>query len=152
MYTVIRDTREQNGWWFPEDDECQGTSVQKLDSGDYSIIGAEDIFSIERKATTAEFAMNICEKRFFDELARLEEYNHPFLLLEFSYEDLLNFPHNSTIPKSKWSKLKVKPKFLISKLHEIELNYKTKIIFAPFDGAERAKTLFKYVSKKYGIK
>lgn len=150
MYTVIRDTREQKGWWFPESELCAGTEVRKLESGDYSLAGVEDKFVIERKGSTGEFAMNVCEPRFFAELARLESYLHPYLLLEFSYEDLLIFPHNSGIPEKKWPRLKIKPKFLISKLYEIDLNYKTKIIFSPFDGSKRAEDLFKYVSRKLG--
>ena len=43
-FTVIRDTREKKGHgWFFEDDGsyCEGTSISKLDVGDYSIDGLE---------------------------------------------------------------------------------------------------------------
>ena len=150
MYKVIKDTREQQGWWFPESEECGGTVVSKLDSGDYSIEGYEKVFSIERKRNTGEFAMNMFEKRFVAELERLESYEHSFLILEFSYDDLMRFPEGSGIPSNKWKRLKATPKMLISFLNRIDLTYKTKIIFAPYNGQERAADLFKYFLKLYG--
>lgn len=152
MYRVIKDTREQQGWWFPEEGDCAGTVVAKLDSGDYSIEGLEKIFTIERKRNTGEFAMNMFEVRFKAELQRLEEYRHSFLILEFSYDDLLRFPVNSGIPKGRWNKLRATPNLLKAYLNNIDLKYKTKIIFAPGGGQDRAETLFKYVSRMYESK
>ena len=52
---IIIDTREQKPWEFPG----HTTAVQKLDTGDYSVEGLEDILCIERKQNTSEFAKNI---------------------------------------------------------------------------------------------
>src|ERR1022692_1606102 len=101
-YTVIRDTREQKGWDFFEDDYCDGMIEKKLDSGDYSILGLENVFCIEKKRNTAELAKNIFEKRFFAELQRLEKFDYSFLILEFNLIDVLNFPFGSGIPQNKW--------------------------------------------------
>lgn len=152
MYSIIRDTREQEGqgWWFGPTDEISGTVRETMPTGDYCIRGLEDKVIIERKGTTGEFAKNICEKRFFRELERMDDFTNPYLILEFSWEDMLRFPYNSGIPKSKWCRLKVKPKFILKSLHLIELKYKPKIIFAPHDGRERAALIFKYASQIYG--
>ena len=57
-FTVIRDTREKkgHGWWFDESSHCTGTEVKKLDVGDYSIKGREEIVCIERKESVSEIA------------------------------------------------------------------------------------------------
>lgn len=150
-YTVIRDTREQsnNGWWFPESSYCLGTKIGTLKTGDYSLIGLEDIFAVERKKNTSEFSQNINEKRFFRELERMDKFEHPFLVLEFTLADIYSFPRNSGIPSSKWKYLKVTPNYILKKLAEIELNFKTKVIFADDNGPDIAETLFKYVNMKY---
>lgn len=149
-YTVIRDTREQEGWWFPENGECEGTVEKKLDTGDYSIIGLENKFVIERKRNTSEFSQNINEDRFYRELDRLESFEFPYLLLEFTLDDIFRFPVNSGIPKFKWSKLRLTPQYILKRLLEIEIQYKTRIIFAGDRGMEMAELLFKYVSRHYG--
>jgi ERCC4-type nuclease len=151
-YSVIRDQQEKKNYWeFPRSSVCEGTTVQKLKTGDYTLKGYEDILSIERKWSTGEFATNINEARFFRELDRLELFAHPFLILEFDYDDILSFPANSEIPKYLWPKLKVTPNYMIKKLTEIDLNYKIKIIFAGQGrGAERAEIIFKYMVQKYG--
>ena len=41
-FTVIRDTREQEGYYFSEYGACAGMIEQKLDTGDYAIAGMED--------------------------------------------------------------------------------------------------------------
>ena len=91
-FTVIRDTREKNGWYFKETEYCQGMLEQKLDTGDYSIVGLEDILCIERKGCVSELANNIVDKRFDRELERMEGFKYKFLILEFSLTDLMNFP------------------------------------------------------------
>ena len=52
-YTVIRDTREQEGYTFEKFTgrytSCNGMIIKKLDTGDYSLVGLEDKLCIERK-------------------------------------------------------------------------------------------------------
>ncbi len=153
-YKVIRDNREQtnNGWWFSESQNCDGTVKGTLKTGDYSLVGLESVLTIERKRSTGEFAQNICEKRFWRELDRLEGFAHPFLILEFDYTDLKRYPEGSGIPCNRWGHLKTNHNFLIKKFMDIELNYKTKVIFAPFNSQERASLIFKYVWSKYDAK
>lgn len=91
-YTVIRDTREQRGWNFDASDRCLGTQIGTLKTGDYSLLGFEDQFVIERKGSPAELATNLFQKRFHAELARLDKFKHAYLFLEFGMEHVINFP------------------------------------------------------------
>ena len=104
-FIVIRDTREKDGWYFKESDYCEGMVNQKLDTGDYSIQGLEDVLCIERKASVAEIANNIVDDRFTRELDRMSEFKYKFLILEFGVEDILSFPVGSDIPKKSWNKI-----------------------------------------------
>lgn len=150
-YTVIRDQQEKNNYWdFPFSSVCDGTVVQSLKTGDYTLKGFENILTIERKFSTGEIAKNLTEKRFERELERLEKFPHPFLICEFEFNDLLTFPTRSGIPPKFWPKLRVTNNFLVKRITEIDLNYRTKIIFAGNKGQERAEIIFKYVIQKYG--
>lgn len=142
---ILRDTAEKegHGWWFEEDDDCKGTKKFNLFTGDYTIEGLEKKVIIERKGSTAEFSQNILEKRFKDELERMEEFEFPFLILEFTLEDLMQFPIGSGIPRYLWGKLKIRSKFLLSSLTYYHLHFKTKIILAGNYGKDIAKTIFK---------
>ena len=103
-FTVIRDTREKegHGWWYDEDAYCIGTEITKLDIGDYSIKDKEHILCIERKESVSEFAGNCGEKRFLRELKAMSSFPHAFLLLEFGWHLIEQYPVGSTVPKSKW--------------------------------------------------
>lgn len=149
--TILRDTREKegHGWLFDKDDFIESTEITKLDTGDYTIKGYEKIFTIERKLSTSEISNNIFEKRFEAELERLEVYQYPFMIFEFSMEDILAFPVNSGIPRYMWGKLKTKGAFLLSAIMRYHTIYKTKIIFAGNEGKSVAKSLFKMIVK-YG--
>jgi hypothetical protein len=133
LYTVVRDTREKegHGWMFSPCDWCNGTVIEALPTGDYTLKGLENIFVIERKANTSEFSRNILEARFIKELERLQEFEFPYVVLEFNMDDILNFPENSGIPKMYWKSLaKISPRLILAKLMEFQLKYKTKFILA----------------------
>lgn len=140
---IIRDTREQTGWVFEKSDWCDGTVTKTLPSADYSIEGLEDKFVIERKGKLQEFAKNILEDRFERELERLDQFDHSFIIGEFTIEDIYMFPVNSGIPKFLWGKLRVKPELIIKRYMEIQTNHKVKIIPAGRHARSCAETLFK---------
>ncbi len=147
-YHVLRDTREQEagtGWIFSETPNCSGTTTQKLDTGDYTILGHEKEFVIERKGCLSEWARNINEKRFERELERLEEFTHPYIFLEFTIEDIMNWPHKCGIPEDKKKDIKINNFFILKKTTEIMVKYKTKIVFTGKFGRETAASLFKRV-------
>ena len=93
-YTVIKDTREQNGWFFSQYDKCDGMEVATLHTGDYTIKGFEDVVCIERKASVTELANNLGKnkKAFYAEMVRMQDFPFKFLILEFSFTDVAEFP------------------------------------------------------------
>lgn len=130
-FVVIQDTREKNGWNFDIYDSCIGTLTKGLKTGDYTIEGREDFFIIERKATTAELALNLGKKRvqFEAELERMLAFRHAYIVCEFSESRLMQFPKGSTIPRRRWRYLRMNGKFMRRKLHEYEEKYGVEIIF-----------------------
>jgi hypothetical protein len=93
-YTVIKDTREQDGWFFSPYDKCEGMEVGTLHTGDYTLKGFEEIVCVERKASVTEIAMNLGRKKktFYDEMERMKDYHFRFLVLEFSASDVVEYP------------------------------------------------------------
>src|SRR5690606_29560670 len=89
---VARDTREQNGWtWIEEEKKpgkCRllGTNEYGLKTGDYSIMGLEDKLCIERKNGFSELFGNYSPKdhreRFEREMERMMEVPHRYILIE----------------------------------------------------------------------
>lgn len=150
-YTVLRDSREQLGWTFPENQYCAGTIIKGLKTGDYSILGCEKFFTIERKRNTAEFAGNIIQARFENEMKRLEDFPDAFLILEFTMENLMQWPLGSGLPPYLQRKTKISKRFLLKRFMDFQTNYKTKIILAGPYGKDVANSLFKRMSEKYVI-
>jgi ERCC4-type nuclease len=124
-FTVIVDTREQTPWELPH----FTIANHKLDVGDYSIQGLETIFCLERKRTVNEFANNITESRYEDFIGRLKNITHPFVLFEFSMDDVLRYPVGSTVPKKLWHKIKISPKFIMRHIIELQLLHKIPVYF-----------------------
>ena len=130
-YTVIKDTREQDGWFFSSYDKCEGMEMGTLHTGDYTLKGYEDIVCVERKASVSEIAMNLGRKKkpFQEEIERMKDFHFSFLILEFDMNDVLKYPEGSRVPKNARSKVKVTGKYLLKCLMEFEIWYDTKIIF-----------------------
>ena len=91
-FQIIKDTREKkgHGWWYDENAYCSGTTVAKVDIGDYAIEGMEHVLCIERKESVSEFAGNCSEKRFHAELKKMATFPFAFLIFEFSWSDIEN--------------------------------------------------------------
>jgi len=127
-FLVIKDTREKDGWYFKESNYCQGMIDQKLDTGDYSVQGLEDVLCIERKGSVSEIANNIVDKRFDRELDRMKEFKYKFLILEFGIKDIMSFPEGSDIPRAKWNKIRIKGSFILKRLAEIQTKYDIHVV------------------------
>lgn len=149
-FTIIIDTREQKPWTFDE----HITAHHKLDTGDYSVEGLQNIIAIERKRNVAEVANNITESRFQDVIDRLKQIKYAFVLLEFNLDDVMKYPIGSTIPKKLWSKIRITPNFIIKHLLDLELEHNIKIIFCGnSSNAEKiALNILKRIYKKSLIK
>ena len=154
-YTVVRDTREQHGYFFKKFNRCEGTVQKKLDTGDYSILGLEDKVCIERKASVAELAINLGKEKyaFFNEIERMRDYEHKYIVCEFSMEDVKKFPEGSNIPRQQRDKVKITGKYILRCLMEFAVFNDVHVIFA---GSERGafdliSSLLKRINEKYTI-
>lgn len=141
-FTIIVDTREQQPWTF----ENHAVSNRKLDTGDYSIDGLENILGIERKKSISEFANNITESRYQDVVSRLSQLKYSFLLLEFDLEDALIYPIRSTVPKRMWGKIKISPAFIIKNILELEISHNIKVMFC--GNSNNAQKMAEYILRK----
>lgn len=149
QYTVIRDTREHegHGWDFPADPStgCLGVLNKSLPTGDYSLVGYEGLLSIERKLSTAEFGQNLTQERFTREMERLHVIPHAYVVLEFTAQDINNYPAGSGIPRSRWRYIRVTPDFFWKRLTELMCQYKVQFILAGTNGELVARNIFKWV-------
>jgi ERCC4-type nuclease len=141
-FVIIVDTREQQPWDFPH----HAIANRKLDTGDYSIEGLENMVCIERKKSASEFANNIVESRFADVISRLENIKYAFLLMEFDLEDLLIYPIGSSVPKKMWDKIKITPAFLIKNILELQINHNIIVYFC--GDSSNAQKMAEYILKK----
>jgi ERCC4-type nuclease len=154
-FFVIRDTREKEGYEFNNFNTCAGMIEQKLDTGDYSIQGLEDKICIERKGCVEELAINLGQKKytFLNEIERMKVFPHKYLILEFSLQDLINFPQHTRIPVRNKSALKITGKYMLKCLIEFELYNDVHVLFC---GDRRnaflaVSSIFKRINEMYTI-
>jgi ERCC4-type nuclease len=87
---VLIDTREQSPFDFSRfPNWIAGEKRQKLDAGDYSIQGMENVLALERKSLSDLITTLIQHRlRFFKMCEQLAQYLWRALLVEASYEDI----------------------------------------------------------------
>lgn len=129
---ILSDSSEKMPWDFSFYHQCEAQEEANLNTGDYTIKGMEHLLVIERKRNAGEISINLGQKwkPFLKEFQRMAEFPHKYLICEFPFEDLLNFPVNSGIPKYLWSKIRVTGKFLASRLTKTCEEYGVELIFA----------------------
>lgn len=151
-YLVLRDQREKlnKGWQFSASANCVGTENATLKTGDYTLLGYENILAMERKGSISEFAKNITEDRFERELIRMDNFPFSFILLEFTMDDILNFPDGSGIPYTAQKYLKVTNYYILRRFNEIQVQHNVKVILCGTHGKEVASSLFKLVIENTG--
>lgn len=127
---IIRDTREKTPFDFSIYGIEQMTT--KLDQGDYSICGYEDVIAIERKSSVSELAGNLGKgyARFLREMERLKDYEVKCILCEFPEEDVWTYPYSPGVPYRKRKYIKMRGKRMMSILQEIESEYDIPTIFS----------------------
>jgi len=128
-FEIIQDTREQKPIQFDPDECYSSVCVAKLDTGDYSIKGLEEVLCIERKANVVELAGNATQDRFQNEIKRMLEYKYKFIVLEFDLDDLLKYPVGADLPSRIIDKIKIKGNFLLSFINKLQIKG-INIIFA----------------------
>lgn len=145
-YKIIKDTREKIGSW-----EFENQEVKTVKTGDYTIEGLEHIISVERKKSIVELASNLVSKRFYNELRRMDDIKHNFLVLEFSMYDLLYYPQTASLSFATKQKIQLSGPVLLRKLNEIMIDYNVKVIFC--DNRDNAvqvvESLFKRIYERY---
>jgi len=126
MISVIVDTKEKQPWTFDNDTQNISTKSHKLKTGDYSIEGLEEVLCIERKKSVAEFAQNITQARFENELIRMEQYKYRFIILEFDLRHIDDFPAN--LPLKVRQKIKITSSYIMRRISEIQIHNQIDVI------------------------
>lgn len=147
-YTVVKDTREKDGhgWFFDKHNSnkksprCNGTISHKLDTGDYSLVGYEDLLSIERKNSFSELWGNFGEKsRINNEMKRLAQIKYSYILIE----SCITNDHFELSPPQ--YKVGVPGKALIRWVISLGIEYNVKIIPVGQCGKKYAQLIFEEV-------
>ena len=76
-FQIIVDTREQHPWEFSKMEK----TIAKLDTGDYSLKGLEDILYRTKKVVSANLLTILTEKRFKDVIERLSNVQHSLFII-----------------------------------------------------------------------
>ncbi|MQF98248.1 MAG: hypothetical protein FI729_01785 [SAR202 cluster bacterium] len=154
-FYVIKDTREQEGYYFSAYGSCLGMVEQKLDTGDYAIQGLEDKCCIERKGCIEELAINLGKTKhaFLNEIERMKSFPHKFIILEFELSDLVNFPENSRIPEKNKAKLKITGKYMLKCLMEFQLYDDVHVLFCgnKRNGFLTVSSILKRINEMYTV-
>jgi len=100
--TIVIDTRERTPYTFSM---FEGGNVeivrQKLDAGDYSLVGHEHDIAIERKTHADAYGcLGRGRKRFHREIDRLITYKYAAIIIECSLQTFLEPPPHSTLSPS----------------------------------------------------
>ena len=87
--TYVIDTREQKPYEFTNS-ESVSTVHRKLDAGDYSAVGYENVVAVERKSLD-DFAQTVIRDwdRFHRELKKLQTYKAACIVVEASIKDIV---------------------------------------------------------------
>jgi ERCC4-type nuclease len=139
---IIVDTREKTPWDWEADDAFEEVIHRKLDGGDYSIEGLEDIIVIERKASADELFLNFSQqkKRITAEFERLADHKHKIIIVEETCEDVLN-PERYYVNKKRINKRSpMMPVAVVAKgLNNLMLSYGASVIFGGMKAQSMAR-------------
>jgi ERCC4-type nuclease len=154
-FIVIKDTREQEGYYFKEYNTCGGMIEGKLDTGDYTIQGMEDKLCIERKGCVEELATNLGQKKhaFLNEIERMNTFPHKFIVLEFSLDDLIKFPDETRIPIKNKAAVKITGKYMLKCLFEFQLYNNVQVLFCgnKYNAFLAVSSIMKRVNEMYTV-
>jgi len=137
---LIVDTREKTPWDFESDDAFSGVLYTKLDGGDYSIQGMENILVVERKATVDELFVNFTKdrERIRAEFERLKDHKFRIIVIEETCDDVMN-PYKYYVNKKGINKRSPKMPVAVvaSGLTNLMLEHNAMVIF----GGSRAQAM-----------
>lgn len=119
--TILKDSREKDGWNFRASQNCNGMQIEKLDTGDYSLKGYENLIMIERKSVADLWGtLTAGKERFYREMERAKEIPARFLVIEGNIADI-----NKGFAYSK-----VGPNYIHGFLISLQIKYGVHVIFA----------------------
>ncbi len=154
-FIVVKDTREQDGYYFKQYNTCAGMVEEKLDTGDYSIKGLEDKICIERKGCVEELAMNLGSKKyaFLNEIERMEAFPYKFIVLEFSLDELIKFPEETRIPIKNKAAVKITGKYMLKCLMEFQIYNNVHVLFCgnKYNAFIAVSSILKRINEMYTI-
>lgn len=147
VWTAVRDSREKPGQGYTFDRRtrgCAGTVTAGLRTGDYTVLGLEDVVAVERKGAVAEFAQNLFQARFRAEMARMQEVPFAYVLLEFPFSDMADYPRVPSVPPATRRKIRLTGSFLIRRFVEFQSEFPwVRFHFVGDRGKELCSSLFK---------
>jgi len=123
MGTIVIDTREQKPYSF------NGSSVvKKLDTGDYSLEGYEDLVTVERKSLIDFLGCLFPHKnsktggwiRFEKELTRMVGFRYSCIVIEASWKHIVN---------GTYGRSQAHPNSVMGKIMKITVNFGIPIYF-----------------------
>ena len=148
---VYIDTREKKPFRIVPNEFIDKVISKKVDVGDYTIEGLEHLLALERKRNSSEIAINIFEKRFYNELEKMSKFKYKFIVCEFTIKDVLSYPVNSGMPARYYSSARINGNFIMSKLLDIQINYGIHILFCGLQAQATTLAILKKVAKLEGL-
>ena len=124
---IIMDTREKHDFFLFESYPDVEVTRKKLKTGDYTVKGFENKITVDRKANTKEWYMNIGQqrKRFANELDRMRSFDEAYFICAFPFSYFSIFPEKSSIPEVQLKNLKITPSYLRLRVYQIQEQYPT---------------------------
>lgn len=141
---LVCDTRERKPWSFEKDPAFESIVFEKLDCGDYSIKGLEDIISIERKSGGDELLSNFLDDpgRVFAEFDRMDHHLIKVMIVEADLSDLLDVKHYYVNRRSfKTKNLKMPVAVVMRYLIDLMTEKGVIVLFAGKNGKKLAKQI-----------
>jgi hypothetical protein len=149
-FTIIRDSKEHegHGWRWNKSQWCNGSKVEALKTGDYTIEEVPQLIIIERKQNFNELCSNFISHR--DRLKRLFErmtsYRYRYLIIECELSDILNKWNYQYLP----AKIRGRaPSIILGSLVSAGLRYGIQVIFAGQNGKEYATRVMRKAYSYY---
>jgi hypothetical protein len=144
--TLLIDTRERTPFNFDGDEDFAAIEHTKVDAGDYTLDGMQNIITIERKASADELLNNFYEnkERIMAEFDLMKErgIKHKFIVVEQDLETVMN-PQSYYINRSKKNRRSpmVPVAVVMENLTNLMLEHNVHVIFAGSKAAKITKRL-----------
>lgn len=149
---LLIDTRERTPYDFDGDEDFSEIRHIKLDAGDYTIDGLQNLIVIERKANADELFNNFTQNkdRIYAEFDRLRNHKIKVIMIEQSCEDVFN-PQNYYVNKKGLNKrdFKMPVAVVASNLTDLIVDYGVQVIFAGSKARSMTKSILLAAYKRH---